>query len=115
MDDVQVPFENILDITKFTVRVAQKDMPKLIELVSSIPEEKIAEMQASLNQVWQRYRWKGNTLSDENEIRILGDYKNDRGGSLPPNEGIQYAGRNEGSAFDTIINWLHSRIPHTNQ
>ena len=38
----------------FTVRILQKDIPRMIEILKAIPEDKVKEMRARVERVWQR-------------------------------------------------------------
>ena len=52
---LQVPFESILDVEKFTVRILQKDIPRIIDIITAIPDSKVEEMRSNVDKVWQRY------------------------------------------------------------
>ena len=52
---LQVPFESILDVEKFTVRILQKDIPRIIDIITAIPDSKVEEMRNNVHKVWQRY------------------------------------------------------------
>ncbi len=54
MDNTQVPFESILDMESFTVRILQKDIPRIPEIIKAIPEAKAEEMRANVHKVWHR-------------------------------------------------------------
>ncbi len=54
MDNTQVPFESILNMEPFTVRILQKDIPRIPEIIKAIPEAKVEEMRANVHKVWQR-------------------------------------------------------------
>lgn len=51
----QVPFESLLDMPSFTLRILQADIPRLIEIVNTVTPEREAEMRSRLHQVWQRW------------------------------------------------------------
>ena len=52
---LQVPFESILDVEKFTVRILQKDIPRIIDIITAIPETEVEQMRCNVHKVWQRY------------------------------------------------------------
>lgn len=54
IDEVDVSFESIIDLSAFAVRIPQEDAEKLPEILLAIPPEKRAEMQRNLGRVWQR-------------------------------------------------------------
>ena len=51
---LQVPFESLLDMASFTVRVLQKDIPRMIEILTAIPDDKVEAMREQVHKVWQR-------------------------------------------------------------
>ena len=52
---LQVPFESILDVENFTVRILQKDIPRIVDILNSIPEKEVEQMRGNVHKVWQRY------------------------------------------------------------
>lgn len=54
VDEVDVSFESIIDLSAFTVRIPQKDAERLPEILLAIPPEQRAELQRNLARVWQR-------------------------------------------------------------
>jgi hypothetical protein len=50
-DGVLMPWENALDLTLFTVRVLEADIPHLERILSAISDEQVHRMQARLAQV----------------------------------------------------------------
>lgn len=52
---MQVPFESILDIDSFSVRIRQADIPHIIQIISAIPKEREDSLRQNVNRVWQRY------------------------------------------------------------
>lgn len=50
----QVPFESILDTAAFSVRVLQKDIPQLIDILQAIPEEEEESKRQAVHRVWHR-------------------------------------------------------------
>lgn len=114
MDNTQVPFESILNMSLFTVRILQKDIPKIPEILLAITAEKIADMKRHLDKVWQRYRYAGLTMIDTDIEDAVERLKMEHGGKLPTDQdGMQYAKSRVDDAFSTILQWLLSRIPHT--
>ncbi|KXZ50749.1 hypothetical protein GPECTOR_15g434 [Gonium pectorale] len=54
MDDVQAVFESILEVSTFTVRLSQRDLPRVVELLKSLRPEQVADYQRNLHKVWHR-------------------------------------------------------------
>lgn len=44
----------MLDFSQFSLRIAQKDIPRVVEILKAVPQDKIASMQAALHKVWHR-------------------------------------------------------------
>jgi len=113
MDNTQVPFESILQADKFTVRIAQSDLERVPEILQAIPKSQEDALRAGVHKVWQRFRYRGLTMI-ENELNGFVDgNKLGNGGSLREHPGTEFALLRDDDAFHTIIQWLHSRIPHT--
>ncbi|GAX75784.1 hypothetical protein CEUSTIGMA_g3227.t1 [Chlamydomonas eustigma] len=113
MDNVQVPFESILNVEAFTVRILQKDIPHMMEILGGIPEERVEEMQRNVHKVWHRFRYMGLKMIETEVDTILKRNAINAGGTLPKNEGVEKADSAVDDAFSTIIQWLYWRIPFT--
>ncbi len=48
-------FSSILDVDAFSIRIAQKDMDNLPEILEAVSEERVKEMQRALALVWHRW------------------------------------------------------------
>lgn len=114
MDNVHVPFESILQVEKFSVRVLQKDIPKLPEILLAIPPDKVDDLRKNLHKVWQRFRYVGMKMAELEIEDQVERHKMEQGGKLSEDQdGMQYAKSKVDDAFSTIIQWLHSKIPTT--
>ncbi|GAB4813993.1 hypothetical protein N2152v2_001039 [Parachlorella kessleri] len=54
-DQVEMELSSLLDVSAFSLRVAQADMGRLPEILKAVPRERIQEMQAALWRVWHKY------------------------------------------------------------
>ncbi len=54
-DDVVVSFDSVVDLSAFTIRIAQKDVEKLPEILLAISAERRQEMRQAMARVWQRW------------------------------------------------------------
>ena len=54
-DDVELPFEWLIDYRSITVRVGEADIPRLEEIVNSISDEELEKKRARLLDVWRRF------------------------------------------------------------
>lgn len=114
-DNVHDVFESILEWSSFSVRVAEKDVDKVLDILLAIPDRTLAAMQAHLGKVWHRFRYVSTNLIKTDTANILRQNKmhphgKDVGALLPhPFVGEPHVD----DAFSTILQWLHSRIPAT--
>jgi hypothetical protein len=111
MDDVLVSFENIMDISMFSLRLTFKDLERIPEILLAVPQSEIEAKQRALGKVWRRFFYSGlksynvtvTNILEENAAKVQPTEL-----SLPSSETI--FDPSEDDAFATIIQWLHSRI-----
>ncbi len=53
-DDIEMIFHDILDWKQFGLRVAQKDIKRLPEILQGFSEDELAHKQKALSRVWHR-------------------------------------------------------------
>ncbi|KAL6758371.1 exostosin-like glycosyltransferase [Haematococcus lacustris] len=139
-DGVHVEFETLLNFTQFTVRVLEKDIPNLVNVLKSIPPASVRNMQRHLSRVFHRFRWAfspqqrlaAQALTDSN-LGLLEATRRGKAEEAGPTSGRQLQrGLQQpqqggavrlprpfrgdvavDDAFATIMQWLHSRIPFT--
>ena len=137
-DDIDVSFESIVDLSAFTVRIAQADAERLPEILLAIPQEKRQEMRAALARVWQRFTYssyrpyaKRFRELQQQHAAVAGAAKERQQQQQQQQEQQEQQERRRqpeqlslpatvpdldptaDDAFGTIMAWLHSRIPHT--
>lgn len=56
-DNFVPPFFEVLDWSTFSVIVAEKDIPRLKDILSSIPEEKYVKMQMAVRKAQRHFLW----------------------------------------------------------
>ena len=66
-DGIELPFENVLDYSRFSLRVAEADIPRLPALLRDMPPHRIAELQRGVRAVRSRF---GYASIASNELRI---------------------------------------------
>ena len=54
-DGVEPTWSNLLDTGSYSVRILQKDMERVPEILQAISKEDVARMQANLGKVWRRW------------------------------------------------------------
>jgi hypothetical protein len=53
-DGIELTWHSLLDIPSYSMRIAQKDMEKIPEILAAVSEGEVARMQANLALVWRR-------------------------------------------------------------
>lgn len=71
MDNVHVVFETLLDWPAFSLRIAQKDMARLPQLLQAVTPARVAQMQANLARVWHRLRWAHHPLMHAETVKAV--------------------------------------------
>ncbi|KAL1523164.1 hypothetical protein AB1Y20_018119 [Prymnesium parvum] len=56
-DEILVPFENVLNFSLFAIRLRRKDLPRLPEILRTIPSERVKQLQHGLSRVWERFTY----------------------------------------------------------
>jgi len=56
-DDVELPFEWLIDYRSFTVRVKEADVPRLEEIVNGISDDELEQKRVRLMDVWRRFTY----------------------------------------------------------
>ena len=121
MDNVTEAFESILDWRQFSIRINESDIEKTPQILRSIGEPLILQMQRSIAKVWQRFAW---TRSAMHRSVMPGMYRENQrknrelwGGApeLPSEHHFRSRERYpvHEDAFSTLMQWLHGRIQHT--
>ncbi|KXZ50759.1 hypothetical protein GPECTOR_15g444 [Gonium pectorale] len=111
MDGVQVVFESILDVPSFSVRIAQKDMANIVDILKAVPADKVKAMQDNLAKVWMRYRYLGLKMADVDARAVVDAHRATNGGATRPNPGAAFAASRVDDAFSTLMQWLYARMP----
>ena len=121
MDEVQVSFESVVDLSTFTIRIPEADAEKLPDILQAVTQERREEMQRALARVWQRFTY-SSYLPYARQFRDLqqqhaaqrpahGGGADAKPMSLP--EAAVDVDPAADDAFGTIMAWLHSRIEAT--
>ncbi|KAJ4839869.1 hypothetical protein Tsubulata_903174 [Turnera subulata] len=61
-DNFVPPFFEVLDWSAFSIILAEKDIPNLKEILTSIPQEKYLEMQLAVRKVQRHFLWHANPM-----------------------------------------------------
>ncbi|GIL69673.1 hypothetical protein Vretifemale_506 [Volvox reticuliferus] len=111
MDQVQVAFENIMDMDQFSVRIGEGELDRIVEILQAISPEQIQTMQDNINKVWHRFRYLGIRMATLEVRQRLQQYRENHDEDAPKNPGSEHMVSRQDDAFDTIIQWLHYRMP----
>ncbi|KAG2494840.1 hypothetical protein HYH03_007080 [Edaphochlamys debaryana] len=117
LDGVHAVFESILDLDLFSVRIAEADVGRILEILQAVPERSVRAKQAHLGHVWHRFRYASlpglarelRSLREANEAKAAGGTEDSAVHFPRPFKGDDTVD----DAFETIMKWLYSRIPHT--
>ncbi|KAG2494841.1 hypothetical protein HYH03_007081 [Edaphochlamys debaryana] len=117
LDGVHAVFESVLDLDSFSVRIAEADVGRILEILQAVPERSVRAKQAHLGHVWHRFRYASlpglarelRSLREANEAKAAGGTEDGAVHFPRPFKGDDTVD----DAFETIMQWLYSRIPHT--
>lgn len=70
-DGIELPFEHILDYSKFTLKVLERDIRELKEILVSVSAETIASKQRELRRVWKMFSYQRPTENGDAFDAIL--------------------------------------------
>jgi hypothetical protein len=56
-DGLVAPYEDLLDYRKFAIKIAEKDIPLIRDILLSVPKEEIRAKQAELAHMWKAVSW----------------------------------------------------------
>lgn len=105
-DEIDLPWASILEYDSFSLRIAEKDIPRIPQILLEISLERTQELQGNLRKVWHRFIW--------TEYGFYGSLAKakmlERNASLSfPEDGQLGPFRDD--AMHTLLDWLYSKIP----
>ncbi|KAI3427182.1 hypothetical protein D9Q98_007119 [Chlorella vulgaris] len=126
MDEVDVSFESIVDLSCFTLRIPQANLEKLPEVLLAVPEERRQDMRRALAYVWQKFTY-SSYAPYAKVVRDIQQRNAQEAAQWHAAQGLNASTAPPASlpapvtdldpeaddAFTTIMAWLHSRIPAT--
>jgi hypothetical protein len=59
-DEIELPYENSLDWTKLSVKIAEVDAEKTIDILKQIPKSEMKNKQKAIEKVWKSVAWGSN-------------------------------------------------------
>ena len=59
MPGIHAQLEDVIDISRYAVRVARHELPDLLDRLRAISPREVRRMQAELRAVWERYTYSG--------------------------------------------------------
>lgn len=113
-DQVHVPFESLLDMERFSLRLPQSALTQVLATVQAVTPERLQELQAGVAKLWHRFRWSSGVMVTA-EVKQLAEYHLlQAGGQFKDTvPGRQFASSATDDAFSTLMQWLYARIPFT--
>ncbi|MEW5301912.1 MAG: hypothetical protein WDW36_004736 [Sanguina aurantia] len=118
-DGVHTVFQSILNYSSYGVTVAEKDVKDIVQILKAIPERQVHSMQAHIGRVWHRFRWATTPLLESELRRRLGEHAPILADGtdhepITPLYPLPFRGDpTMDDAFDTVLQFLHSRINAT--
>lgn len=109
-DGILAPWENVLNFTAFAVRLPRRDLPRLPELLRAIPDARVAEMQAALGRVWERFTYSSLAIAERD--RACNQYAGGQRTCRELSRGLSGMGGEATGrdAVDTLMHVLHQRL-----
>jgi hypothetical protein len=101
IDDVHVGFESIIDVSLFALRIKFEDIERIPEILLAVEIEEIEKKQLAIRKVWRRYFYSGLKSYNVTVTRKLVENNVGREDLYDPCQD---------DAFETIVQWLGSRI-----
>lgn len=56
-DDIEFPYENEIDYSKFSLKIRENDVDNIIEIMRSMPEEELERRRAYIDKIWMKYTY----------------------------------------------------------
>eukprot|EP00850_Spirogloea_muscicola_P023503 SM000362S13790 [mRNA] locus=s362:53583:57514:- [translate_table: standard] len=102
-DGIHMAFENFFNYSKFTVRIAEKDIPNLTKILKGYTDDCVDSMLEAVERVWQRWTY-------SSVVRLEAQ----RQQKVHPNHEFEWARQNdlllEDDAIATLIQVLHLKL-----
>ena len=64
MDGIEMPFENVLDYSSFSIRLTEAQLPQLPHLLRAVPRARVAALQEGLRRVRSRFTYASTAAND---------------------------------------------------
>eukprot|EP00899_Mesostigma_viride_P028347 jgi/Mesvir1/8698/Mv02634-RA.1 len=114
MDDVEEAFSNVFNYSQFSIRVAEKDIPRLYEILTSVPQKQIDRMQSRIRRIWPRFVYRRYRTEIFERMQKLGYNVDAMRGQLAADQCFE--GEDLGSdAMDTMLELLYVRLKKQEQ
>ena len=56
-DEIEFPYENYLDWSKLSIKIAERDVNKTLEILRGIPQDVIEDKRSEIDKVWRMVAW----------------------------------------------------------
>ncbi|KAH9302074.1 hypothetical protein KI387_013657, partial [Taxus chinensis] len=101
-DGIQLPYENVLYYDSFAVRIAEDDIPSLIQILRGINETELEFKLANVQKIWQRFLYRDSFMLEARR-------QNASYGRLD-DWALQYSLLTEDDVLATFIQVLHYKL-----
>lgn len=111
MDNVHSVYESIYSWNKFSIRIKECEIHRVPEILASISEERISEMQSRVKRIWMRFVWSRGKAVRAALDQNLAENRKHRINLSSNNEGLPLRKKwpYEQDAFGTLMRWLYSK------
>jgi hypothetical protein len=100
-DEIDAPFDTVLDWRTYALRVPRAQMHTMLERLLAIPERQRLRMQAILDRVWPRFTYAGVVEAEHQRASAEG---------RKPGPGIKLGRHARGDAVATLLTELKARL-----
>ncbi|PSC68519.1 exostosin-like glycosyltransferase [Micractinium conductrix] len=111
-DEIEQAWHGVLDLDSYTVRIAEKDMERVPEILEAINEEDRARMRANVAKVWRRHLWTGYRHYGDLARTMLQQRQNSTAAAEVLSQPAPLLGWDPGEddAFSTLMQVLYARV-----
>ena len=120
-DGILAPWEGVLDLDSFGVRIPRADLPRMIDILRAIPRDRVAALRAGLRAVWERFTYSSLALAERRRRCGTNGWSAEADGCKPVGRGASGPNTVSGEvlanprlrghdAIDTLMRVLHTRL-----
>eukprot|EP01018_Ginkgo_biloba_P032824 Gb_35367 [translate_table: standard] len=101
-DGIQLPYENLLNYDSFAVRIAEDDIPHLVQILRGINETELEFKLANVQKLWQRFLYRDSFMLEAQRQNASYGHLDDWA--------VQYSLLMEDDVLSTFLQVLHYKL-----